>query len=292
MRPPDAGRPSLLTRRGFLAASAGLVVAAACGDDDSTDTSGDDGNEEALGIVRLFADELAVEGVRVRLPLGLAGRDEVTATDVPPRMDVAISGQGVKAPATVERHKDGIPRPYFPLDATFTGSGLYEVTLTSPDVTAKGTLQVVEATEPHVPRPGEAMIPFATPTPDDHRGVNPICTRKPACPLHDVTLEQALGEGKPVAFLISTPAYCQTQICGPVLDLLLGERDAYADRVRMLHADVYTDDQVKTLAPVLNAYHLTWEPSLFLARADGTITARLDNIFDRKELRAELDKLV
>ena len=139
-----------------------------------------------------------------------------------------------------------------------------------------------------IPRVGAPLPPFDTPTVDDGRGVNPICTRDPACPLHDITLTQALREGKPVAYLIGTPAYCQTAVCGPVLDLLLKEQPNRPGMV-MLHAEVYTDDTIETVAPAVTAYHLNFEPALFVADARGTIVARLDSIYDTKELTAALD---
>ena len=81
-----------------------------------------------------------------------------------------------------------------------------------------------------IPQVGAPLPPFDTPTVEDGRGVNPICTREPACPLHDVsTQSSALSAGQPVAYLIGTPAYCQTAVCGPVLDLLL-DRAATAGR--------------------------------------------------------------
>ena len=58
-----------------------------------------------------------------------------------------------------------------------------------------------------IPKPGENLPPFDTPTTADGRGVNPVCTRQPACALHDLTLTQALQTGKPVAYLIGTPAF-------------------------------------------------------------------------------------
>jgi hypothetical protein len=52
-----------------------------------------------------------------------------------------------------------------------------------------------------------------TPTVADLKGVELLCTRTPnACPLHDVTLKDALAANTPVAFLIATPKFCQTAI--------------------------------------------------------------------------------
>jgi hypothetical protein len=125
----------------------------------------------------------------------------------------------------------------------------------------------------------------------DARGVDPICTRSPACPLHDATLTESLAGGRPVAYLVGTPAHCKTAVCGPVLDLLLAERDARGDAIAMVHAEIYTDDTITTVAPAVQAYNLEFEPVLFLADASGTLVERLDAIWDAAELRTALDRL-
>ncbi|MFP5378014.1 MAG: hypothetical protein ACLGIO_14690, partial [Acidimicrobiia bacterium] len=140
--------------------------------------------------------------------------------------------------------------------------------------------------------PGTAMVAAPSPTTADPLGVDPICTADPPCPLHDVSLDAALGERRPLAVLFATPALCQSRLCGPVLDTLLEQREAFADRVRFLHVEIYTDRTGETLAPTVQAYNLTAEPVLFLAGADGTVRERLDNAFDRVEARAALERLV
>jgi hypothetical protein len=151
--------------------------------------------------------------------------------------------------------------------------------------------QVVDPSGVPQPKVGEALPPFDTPTVDDARGVEPICTRaEGVCPLHTITLTEALTLGKPVAYLISTPAHCQFGVCGPVLELLLSAHETYGDRVTMVHADVYTDDTATTPAPAVQAYDMTWEPSLFVADATGTIVERLDITFSPDELDAALVK--
>ena len=38
---------------------------------------------------------------------------------------------------------------------------------------------------------------------------------------------------------MATPALCQSRVCGPVLDILLGQVPAFADRVRFVHIEVF-----------------------------------------------------
>ena len=100
-----------------------------------------------------------------------------------------------------------------------------------------------------------------------------------------MTLTAALQVGKPMAYLIGTPAFCQFGVCGPMLEVLLELHDELGDRVTMVHADVYTDDTATVAAPAVDAYRLTWEPALFVADANGLIVDRLDITFADAELR-------
>ena len=128
------------------------------------------------------------------------------------------------------------------------------------------------------------------------RGVDPLCTAVPPWPLHTTSLDTAIGGDRAIALLIATPAFCQTAICGPVLDLLVARQADVADTVTMVHAEVhaevYTDDSARQTTDTVMAYGLTWEPSLFLARPDGTITSRLDYTYDSTELDRALSELV
>jgi hypothetical protein len=141
-------------------------------------------------------------------------------------------------------------------------------------------------------QPGAALPAVATPTVGDARGVDPICTADPVCPLHDVTVAEALEEDRPLALLVSTPAFCQIAICGPVLDVLLGITGDHPD-VRFLHAEVYAhpEQDLDVHAPIVDELGLTFEPSLILVGRDGRVVERLDTIYDAGEASEALTRL-
>jgi hypothetical protein len=141
-----------------------------------------------------------------------------------------------------------------------------------------------------VPYVGSRLPPFDTPTVDNHRGVEPYCTLTPKpCPLHDVTLTQALASGKPVGYMIGTPAHCQTGTCAPALEFLVKAHARLGDKIVLVHADVYADDAATTLAPAVASLGLEYEPVLYLCKADGIVRDRLDVIWDQGELDQRLD---
>lgn len=284
-----------LSRRQFLAAGAGAAVLAACG------TSGDD-----AGTVKVKSPDGSVQEPGARLNLVVATYVHVAGLEnqrltlsllnddadgpLKPEGDVRITIDGAEVPA--ELHAEGVALPYLLVHHRFAQAGVVTARASSGGRTGEAAVQILDPAAVTVPFPGRPMIVTPSPTVADHRGVDPVCTRDPACPLHDVSLDAALAEKKPLAVLFATPARCQSRLCGPVLDTLLAQRDAFADRVRFLHVEIYEALTGTELAPVVKAYHLEQEPILFLAGADGVVRDRLDNIYDAGELRAGLQALV
>lgn len=213
----------------------------------------------------------------------------VASIDGPATFTISFDGEQVGDPIEVEPHSDGVPRPYLPLYATFPRPGLYDIDARVGGDTLNSQVQVHLATDVRQPLVGTALPPASTPTVDQSFDVDPICTRAPQCPFHQVDLTTALGTGKPVVVLLATPAYCQTAACGPILDLLIEEADGRDDLI-VIHAEVYKDPKgvadlsQAELAPLPATYDMLWEPSLFVTDSANTIVARGDIVVDRGEM--------
>lgn len=318
-------RPLQLTRRSLLIGGAGALLLAACGDDGGT-SAGDAGGDGGGGEQDLTGTTLA-EGSIVLQPLfnpqtgylrrereqrltwGLFDWEGAPYGDGPDELEFelffqAAGGDGDgETPeeeswgtATATWHDQDLPRGYYEFRFTPDQEGIYRARTVLDDQELSQPFQVSAPEDVQLVQIGGDMIPVATATLDDPLGVDPICTRDPECPFHEISLDQALEAGGPVAFLVSTPAYCQTGICGPVLDLLIEAAENQPD-LQVIHTEVYENPtEVEnildaTVVPAVTEYGLTFEPSLFLADASGSVVDRLDNIWDSEELGASLDKL-
>ena len=285
---------SPMSRREFLLAGAGLALTAACGGGDDEDGGAAKGSDptSSTGASTAFSLVVAsfvhVAGIDERVTVAFLNAEGTAPLAIDGPVELTIDGEPVEA----EVHTDGVPLPYLLVRHRFDTAKIAEVEATYQGDTGTAPLQVVDRGATKVPIVGTPMISAPSPTPAATLGVDPICTRDPACPLHDVSLDAALPEKRPMAVLFSTPARCQSRICGPVLDTLLEQREAYGDRVRFLHVEIYAARTGNALAPTVKAYNLEAEPILFLAGADGVVRERLDNAFDRVELRSALDRLV
>lgn len=235
-------------------------------------------------------------GTEQRLCFGLRTLADEPVLDGPETLTFTLTrdGKPVGAPIDVARHTVSQAAGYYPLRTTFTETGIYQATAIVAGEELSQALQVYAPSTSKVPARGEKLRPVVTPTTTDARGVVPICTRKPdPCPFHEISLTDALARGGPIAFLVSTPEFCQIGICGPVLEVLTTEAAKHPD-VTVIHAEVYKDAEARRdfrqaeLADVMNEYQLTFEPTLFLADASGIVVDRLDNVFDDIEIRAGL----
>jgi hypothetical protein len=152
------------------------------------------------------------------------------------------------------------------------------------------------------PAQGAKAVSVPTPTVDDHRGVEPYCTRTDAankaapCSMHRLSLDVALANGKPTVFNIGTPRFCTSRTCGPVIDVIQTVADEYRDRVNFVHAEVYPDDRdapaMQKLAPAPAAWALTEEPVTYWIRPDNTIVERFVGPADVSEVREVTKALV
>ncbi|MGH9282986.1 MAG: hypothetical protein ACRD0S_08615, partial [Acidimicrobiales bacterium] len=273
---------------------AGLMVAAACGGGDDGDgevarvtTPGGDTEGKALNAQ--LVSYVHVAGIDQRIVLGVindAGTGPVALDDT---AEVTIGD----APVEASLHTgNGTPVPYLLVRHRFDTSGPAVAKVTFKGRSGEAGIDVKDPSSVQVPFPGKPLVSTPSPTTANPLGVDPICTQDPPCPLHEISLDAALAEQRPLALLFSTPALCQSRFCGPVLENLLSQQAEFGDRVRFLHVEIYADRGGKELAPTVKAYNLPGEPVLFLAGAGGVVRERLDNAFDRVEAKAALEQLV
>ncbi len=297
-----------ISRRLFLAGTGGALLTA-CGssaggsatqdtsvdgasDDNDTstndtstgDTSTNDGDDFAL--IRYFTDPSITAGLDRRLALGVADIDGTLRAEGPDELRAGLlDEQGELIIEVVgQRRTESVALPYYEFRLDVAEPAIYTLQVDIDGARADASFTVVEAGTLPFAGPGDPLEPFDTPTTSDSQGVDPICTREPGCPFHEVTLTDALATGRPVVYLIGTPAFCQTATCGPILELLIEVAGDFDD-VTFVHSEVYTDDTASTTAPAVDASGLTFEPAIFLVGADGIVAERFDVVVDVSELR-------
>ncbi len=279
------------SRRTFLiyagTTTVGAFALGACGSSGSANLALPSG----VALVQRFPNDVLVPG-SVRLPISLAVQKGVLTDEdleLPETLSAkvisAASGKTIVQQVTAAKHTKGVPQPYWPFTVTIDDPGIYSLVVDGGPADG-AAFQIFERSVVKIPLIGDALPPFDTPTKENNGGIDPICTRADGtCPFHAFTVTEALRSGKPVVYLIGTPAYCQTGTCAPALDALISVQKSVGESALFVHADVYSDSTATTTAPAVRAYNMSFEPALFITDEKGILQARLDAIFNEEEIR-------
>ena len=117
---------------------------------------------------------------------------------------------------------------------------------------------------------------LATPMATSAAGRKKICTREPACPLHAISLDDALAAGRPTVVTFATPLLCSSQMCGPVVDEQMVAADKLGAKASFIHVEIYPSRSTAKPARTLLQYGFTTEPWLLVIDRDGVIRARYE----------------
>ena len=133
---------------------------------------------------------------------------------------------------------------------------------------------------------GQKAPVISTPTAESVGGnLAKIDTRQPPSTMHENDFKDVVGT-KPAVIVFATPAFCQSRVCGPVVDAAEQVKDEVGDGVEFIHMEIYEDnDPNKGFRPQVRAFGLPTEPWVFLVGKDGRIEERLEGAFGVEELR-------
>lgn len=172
-------------------------------------------------------------------------------------------------------------------------AGRWDVTLQPEDGQPTTATPFGVQTSSLVPDIGDPAISAATRTHPEFPLEEISSDTDPDPRLHELSLDEALGNGRPTVVAFATPAFCQTAACGPTLEVVKDVMDHYPD-VNWLHVEVYENlDSAAggALDPVdaIAAWSLPSEPWVFVVDSDGIVTARFEGALGAEELRRALD---
>lgn len=291
----------LLSRRSVLIGASSLALLAACGkkgDDVSVEDDTPTTKDQSDVLSTVMAGSMFQTGIDERISFALFEGVPASLVKADTVVQVAFQKPGTKVltePVLAVRKSEGVEeRPYYVVNHRFDAAGDWGMRATVEG--RKPGDAVITIHDPAAvpwPTPGSPLPKVATPTAANPLGVDPICTHLPdPCPWHERSLDAVLGNGKPTIVLLATPALCTSAVCGPVLDILLGEKDSIGTRANVVHVEVFSDSTGKTLSPAFAAFKTESEPVLYLADKTGVLTERFNGPYDRSEAQAALARLL
>ena len=142
-----------------------------------------------------------------------------------------------------------------------------------------------------VPKVGEKAPLIHTPTREDVADISEITTRIPPDTQNEVDFADVLGK-EPVVLLFATPQFCQSRVCGPVVDVAEQVKQSYGDKAAFIHMEIYNDnDPSKGVRPQVRAFNLPSEPWLFVIDRNGVVRTAIEGAFGVEELEAAVQEV-
>ena len=186
------------------------------------------------------------------------------------------------------------PMPYWTIAPEIGSAGIWGLeieAITADNVTETYQRSIEVAEQPRSPAIGSLPPASENRTSATHKlselssGINPVDA------LYDMTVAEALQSDTPTVVLFATPAFCQTRVCAPVVNVAESVQAAVGDAANVIHLEIFEDFQELTNTPEVGEWGLTSEPWTFILDEDGVVTARLGGPISEAELLAELEKV-
>lgn len=150
--------------------------------------------------------------------------------------------------------------------------------------------------ESAVPWVGDPAPAPATPTLADSPIEALTTDPDPDQRFYEVSLADAIARGERTVLVFSTPSFCHTEACGPMLDVTKAVAEDHGD-VTFIHVEVYEGftepdfvPDFEHLAPSAGPEHwnLPSEPWVFVIDEKGLVEARFEGVMEADELAAVL----
>jgi len=235
----------------------------------------------------------------------LEGESEVDATLIP-AVPAATSSARLESVDAVPHEHEGDPlASHDHIDATdlyvahveLSEPGLYwavatprEEGLEASGIQAFGTFEVRE--EAIAPTVGDRAFASDTPTLDDAPAAELTTLDPPAEELLRHSIADSLADGAPFVVTFATPAFCQTRVCGPVVETVDGIRADYeANGIRFIQVEIYNDNDPNAgVNEWVQEWGLPSEPWTFIVDADGVIQERFEGAMSPSELADAIER--
>lgn len=157
---------------------------------------------------------------------------------------------------------------------------------------AQFTIEVKE--ESQSPIVGDMALPSENRTLATEPDISKLSSgSEPNPAFYQMTVKEALDSERPSVIVFSTPAFCQTAICAPVLNSAEAVYESLGDEVNFIHLEVYKQFNPELiLADEMTEWNLTSEPWTYVLDNTGRVAARLGGPVSALELTAVLEPLL
>ncbi len=117
--------------------------------------------------------------------------------------------------------------------------------------------------------------------------------------LYQVSLGDAIQNGKPTVVVFASPAFCTNAVCGPQVEVLSNLSATYGDSADFVHVDLFTNPKEiqgdltrAKKTPLLEEWGLVSQEWTFVMDRDGVVVGRFENFVPQLELEPSLESVL
>lgn len=213
--------------------------------------------------------------------------EEVTVTFTGP------TGERQTVPAEWVWSIEGV-RGFLIARPDFDVAGTWNTTITSPRGTTDETAFSVSADIP-IPEVGEPVPASKTRTSAEFELESITTDPDPEPSFYEMTVADAVSNGSPALIVFATPAFCQTAVCGPTMEIV---KEAVEGRsgFDVVHVEIFenvdSEGEGQLIeVPAVIEWALPSEPWIYVVDASGVATARFEGAVSPEELGLALDAM-
>ena len=179
----------------------------------------------------------------------------------------------------------------YQLDINFTSSNGVEIFAQT---------NILVQDDPQTPAVGTAAPASVTYKAGDKEDLSQITSALiPDPDLYQLSINEALQQGKPLVVVFATPAFCVSATCGPQLEELAKVKDVIGNRANFIHVDVFEDPHLieggrptGDLVPAVLEWGLPTEPWTFIVDKNGLISAKFEQLATATEIETKLQEIL
>lgn len=184
-------------------------------------------------------------------------------------------------------------RGFYIARPAFDQPGQWNVAISSPDRGTTGEFPFTVNADVPLPEVGETAPRSETRTIPESDLSEITTDPEPRPALYEMTVADAVTNGTPALIAFATPAFCQTAVCGPTLEIVKQVADQRAG-FDAVHVEVFENIESEGAGqlvevPAVIEWGLPSEPWIFVVDADGIVTARFEGAVSAEELIEALD---
>jgi hypothetical protein len=187
------------------------------------------------------------------------------------------------------------------MEVPSSGKWIVAVTAESQGKPVAGTASLTATDQPIPAEVGTKALSVKTPVAHSEAEARQICTRNPPDPLHYISLDKGLTNGKPTVVAFATPLLCESMLCGPVVDELLKTFQTVGkDKANFIHVEEFLPGPdlkpppatLENASPAFRAWGFQTEPWTIVIDQHGIIRGRFEGPVTAPQIEAALQPVL